>query len=1271
MKLRYRPFPALLGVFCCGLITHELTAVPLAYEGFDYPEGFDTLSGQNGGIGWSGPWITVNNGTGDVEPGSLTAGSHAAPGYDSRSSGNHCALINSRRVGRALDVSSTGPFAAAGLVDGSNRIGADGTTVYVSFTQQPNGTSKYYEFEFHRGNLGDPGRIAGIGNDQGGDNVNLRAPNGTHTLIGTGSTEVNFYIVRIDFKPGNDDVYVYRNPGSVSEPATATLTRLGAADMSFDGISFGAFDNDRTVAHDEVRLGLSWEEVAAPADVAPVITQQPAATVTGYEGSSVKLTAGTFGLPAPSLQWSKNGEVLPGQTASSLVLENLAAASEGNYTLTATNGAGSVTTDAANLTVLAAPPGLLAYDGFAYPSGTLPGDRGGLGWNGDWAAVNGAGGLVVDGSLSAGANAPDGLDDESTGNASRVLNQQRAGRYLDTSPGGVFDAAGFLDADGNVGADGKTLYISFLQQPDGTSLFYEFEFHRDDLGDPGRIGGVGNDTNLPVVGLRTGGTTTTIGPGSTGVNFYVLRIDFQPGDDDVYVYQNPVSATEPGIPTLSKIAASDMSFNGLSMAAFVNGRTVKHDEIRIGQSWSDVVFGTSRRDLVWTGDGTANQWDFTSPNWSDGSSAVAFADGDPVTFDDSGSSVPDIDVTEDVSTGTLVVDNATNDYTFTGSGSIETSGGLEKTGDGELTLGVDLNSGSSLVVKGGTLTMAGSNQIGGELSLEAGTLAANLTGTSVFTGSMLAEEGDVSLEGTNSFAGLIGYHADFTLTGDTTITGGGVVWLGSGPGNSSNVTIQPGASLTVEGAINDSLVFGRDGGSSSVVQNGGVFTFNPTGHEYVFVGATNDPATVASYVLNDGLIDMPAKRLGIALGPIAATFTQNGGVLNARNLELGAFLTTGTGIFNLNGGEMNIGDMGITSASSLYEFNVGEAMIGALADWSSDIDMNLTGLGEDVEINTGEHTIELSGYIAGAGGILKTGEGTLAITGYNDFSGDTDITEGTLAGFGVSDFSPVTVRSGATLAPGVEGTGEFYCSQLTLESGSTYDVQLDREIELSDSVTVTGAMDISGANLVLHQIGSGLIPAGTKFTIIDYGGGTLQGSFAGLAQGASLTVGINTFSLSYSDSSRVTLTSTTVASPYDTWAAGNGLDGSPGHEAGFDEDPDGDDVANGLEWILGGDPLAGDGSSLLVATTPVEGGLQLDFARNADSLGLATLALEYDSDLEGEWTSVEIGAESANEANGVTVTVDDSGSPDAVSVAIPASNAADGKLFARLRAVMP
>jgi len=157
---------------------------------------------------------------------------------------------------------------------------------------------------------------------------------------------------------------------------------------------------------------------------------------------------------------------------------------------------------------------------------------------------------------------------------------------LDCSLNGVFGVYGYLDSNGRIGADGKTIYLSFLQQPTKTSLFYEFELKRGSE----RIAGIGNDTHTDDVNLRAPAETfTSIGPGNTNVNFYVLRIDFKPGGDDVRVYRNPTSLTEPEQPTLKLLGAADLPFNRISLAAFANGNEVRFGQIRIANSWEHVI----------------------------------------------------------------------------------------------------------------------------------------------------------------------------------------------------------------------------------------------------------------------------------------------------------------------------------------------------------------------------------------------------------------------------------------------------------------------------------------------------------------------------------------------------------------------------------------------------------------------------------------------------------------------------------------------------------
>jgi fructan beta-fructosidase len=650
----------------------------LAYEGFNYAAA-TTLAGKNGGTGWSNSWVDVSGNSGEtLRTGSLSASTVTGLGFDNRSLGNSAFVANASRAGRWLDCSPTGNFAQAGFLNASGAIGAPGKTLYLSFLQQPSGTVQFYEFEFHRNNLGDPGRIAGVGNDLADTpTINLRAPNGKHTPFGIGNTNVNFYILRIDYHGGSDDVFVYRNPtGATESDNEPALTMLAVADMSFNGISLAAFLNSVTVSHDEIRIGPSWNSVLGSP---PAITMQPtnqaayvgqdvdftgqaissqpvmlqwycgsnaiagatnaslvfsnvqlsdantywlaASNALGFaasqkaslivqaiavtlttaptlalgQGSNLMLGGTVCGAAPVAMQWYRNGQKIAGATNASYSITDGGFYAAGQYTLVASNAYGCVTSAVMN--AFADLGGLLAYEGFNYTlfASDIAGANGGFGWDGAWINLGGNASSTGSNSLPAGSNAPAGFDSRSRDGSLSVASNSRKGRFLDCTPTGNFALHGYLDASGNIGADGKTLYLSFLQQLSDVLQFYEFEFKRGALDDSGRIAGIGNDTSDSSVHFRTesspGGASTflNLGPGSTNVAFYVVRIDFKAGNDDLFVYRNPTTTGEPASATLTASNLADLSFDGVSVAAYLNEVTVSHDELRFGMSWNDVV----------------------------------------------------------------------------------------------------------------------------------------------------------------------------------------------------------------------------------------------------------------------------------------------------------------------------------------------------------------------------------------------------------------------------------------------------------------------------------------------------------------------------------------------------------------------------------------------------------------------------------------------------------------------------------------------------------
>jgi hypothetical protein len=150
---------------------------------------------------------------------------------------------------------------------------------------------------------------------------------------------------------------------------------------------------------------------------------------------------------------------------------------------------------------------------------------------------------------------------------------------------------------------------------------------------------------------------------------------------------------------------------------------------------------------------------------------------------------------------------------------------------------------------------------------------------------------------------------------------------------------------------------------------------------------------------------------------------------------------------------------------------------------------------------------------------------------------------------------------------------------------------------------------------------------------------------------------------------QIQLEQVTPANAYGSWAALNISLIDPLAFPGFNQDGDGDGILNGLEWMLGGDPLASDPATVSPSSTgDAANGLTLVFNKPVtDSLGSTTLAVEWTLDPASFPNSISIGSSDVG-PNGTNPTVDiDAPVPGKVTVNIPAANAPGGKVFGRLR----
>ena len=131
---------------------------------------------------------------------------------------------------------------------------------------------------------------------------------------------------------------------------------------------------------------------------------------------------------------------------------------------------------------------------------------------------------------------------------------------------------------------------------------------------------------------------------------------------------------------------------------------------------------------------------------------------------------------------------------------------------------------------------------------------------------------------------------------------------------------------------------------------------------------------------------------------------------------------------------------------------------------------------------------------------------------------------GTLCGKGIVA-GAVTVGTGAgpgaVLTPGyLHGSDSLGTltieSSLTFNSDSTYVVELNSNTAIVDKVVANGVINNSGSQFAFTDLGTGTLPAGTVFTVIDNTAATpIVGTFANLADGATFTIDNITFQANY------------------------------------------------------------------------------------------------------------------------------------------------------------
>jgi len=315
--------------------------------------------------------------------------------------------------------------------------------------------------------------------------------------------------------------------------------------------------------------------------------------------------------------------------------------------------------------------------------------------------------------------------------------------------------------------------------------------------------------------------------------------------------------------------------------------------------------------LTWKGNVSGN-WDTSTLNWTNGSAAVAYAEGNAVLFNNSASK---FSVTGSVSPGSVTFSNTTA-YTI-----VANMGGVgyllkQNTGTATLT-GTNTYTGPT-TISAGTLTLGGAGQLG------AGNYAGAIVNNGTFTCASSAP---------NTLSGGINGTGAITASGAGLLTLSGVNTFNTLTVSTGNVAIASIPSMA-SGAVTVNGV-----GSSLVITNGGQ-VFSGAGSIGNGASVNNNTVTVAGA---GSLWDLGAAAL-----TVGAT-NSTGNVLNVLNGGILQF-TTATPTVTINNNALN--GIVITNATLSYR-NAG--VVNLTNNWVN------SGIGTNGVAWQGKNTLRLDG----------------------------------------------------------------------------------------------------------------------------------------------------------------------------------------------------------------------------------------------------------------------------------------------------------------------
>ncbi|MDW5312493.1 autotransporter domain-containing protein [Rhizobium sp. PL01] len=411
----------------------------------------------------------------------------------------------------------------------------------------------------------------------------------------------------------------------------------------------------------------------------------------------------------------------------------------------------------------------------------------------------------------------------------------------------------------------------------------------------------------------------------------------------------------------------------------------------------------------------------------------------------------------------------------------------------------------------GNFTNNTGGTIAGKTTVSGGTVTNNFIITdadvaeaAAFTNNNGATAGAIRNSGTVSNAGTIGSlqndagaavnNFGGVVTGETTIAGGSVtnnatlngVNVGAG-GIFTNAT---GAS---SGAVTNAGNASNAGSAASLSNTAGNFTNNAGG---TITGKTTiSGGTVANnFVISDADVEAVAKFVNNS-GATAGAIRNSGTVSNAGTV---ASLENNAGTFTNNGGGTVSGTTAVNGGNVVNNAALHDVSIGTQGTFTNNSGATagaVANAGTALNDGTIASLVNSDGTFSNSG----TVNGTASVTGgtfinQGTVTGTIDVFDGgLLSGSGVA--GGLSVNAGGILAPGPGIETLAVNGNLTFQSGSTYEADIDAT-GLSDRVNASGALVIAGGTLDI-KAASGTYGLTNDYTLLT--AGSVSGTFDKIA----------------------------------------------------------------------------------------------------------------------------------------------------------------------------